>query len=109
VIVKPGGTGTPNFAISARLAPLPPRRFFIVALPSADLPPKKYTILFAISIFLLINSSSHTRKHAELCLITGWVSAQNKVQDNTVFNSLSQGLSNAIMDCGFAKGKADKV
>ena len=35
VIVKPGGTGIPNKFISARLAPLPPRRFLISALPSA--------------------------------------------------------------------------
>src|SRR5665213_494568 len=32
-------------AISARLAPLPPRRFFISLLPSALVPPKKYTRL----------------------------------------------------------------
>ena len=35
VIVKPGGTGTPIKFISAKLAPFPPRRFLISALPSA--------------------------------------------------------------------------
>ena len=35
VIVNPGGTGTPIKFISARLAPLPPKRFLISALPSA--------------------------------------------------------------------------
>ena len=35
VMVKPAGTGTPIRFISARLAPLPPSRFFISALPSA--------------------------------------------------------------------------
>ena len=35
VIVKPGGTGRPRRVISARLAPLPPSRSFILAPPSA--------------------------------------------------------------------------
>ena len=34
VIVNPGGTGRPMFVISARLAPLPPRRSFMSLLPS---------------------------------------------------------------------------
>src|ERR1700743_1463682 len=34
-MVKPGGTGRPRLAISARLAPLPPSRSRNVALPSA--------------------------------------------------------------------------
>src|SRR6478736_6006370 len=34
-MVKPGGTGRPRLAISARLAPLPPRRSRRPALPSA--------------------------------------------------------------------------
>jgi hypothetical protein len=41
VIVKPAGTGIPIVHISARLAPLPPRRFFIVPSPSALFPPKQ--------------------------------------------------------------------
>ncbi len=41
--VKPGGTGRPRPAISARLAPLPPSSSFIPALPSAVPPPKAYT------------------------------------------------------------------
>src|SRR5690606_6639147 len=44
-MVKPGGTGRPREDISARFAPLPPRRFFIDASPSADPPPKPYTHL----------------------------------------------------------------
>src|SRR5258708_23143601 len=40
-MVNPGGTGRPMLAISARLAPLPPSRFFISLLPSALPPPKK--------------------------------------------------------------------
>ena len=35
VRVNPGGTGKPIDAISARFAPLPPRRFFFSARPSA--------------------------------------------------------------------------
>src|SRR6266478_3652161 len=46
-MVKPGGTGSPRFAISARLAPLPPSRSRICALPSALPPPKAYTHLAA--------------------------------------------------------------
>src|SRR5208282_711443 len=42
-MVKPGGTGRPAFVISARPAPLPPRTSFILPLPSALPPPKKYT------------------------------------------------------------------
>ena len=34
VIVKPGGTGRPRLVISARFAPLPPRRYFWSRLPS---------------------------------------------------------------------------
>ncbi len=38
-IVKPGGTGRPMLAISARLAPLPPRIAFMFVLPSVTLLP----------------------------------------------------------------------
>jgi hypothetical protein len=34
VIVNPGGTGSPRFVISARFAPLPPRRSFMSFDPS---------------------------------------------------------------------------
>src|ERR1043166_598918 len=44
-MVKPGGTGSPRLAISARPAPLPPSRFFISARPSALPPPKAKTHL----------------------------------------------------------------
>src|SRR5664279_1895693 len=44
-MVKPGGTGSPRLAISARLAPLPPSRSFISALPSALPSPKVNTHL----------------------------------------------------------------
>src|SRR5437879_1041318 len=43
VIVKPGGTGSCRFVISARPAPLPPSSSFIAPLPSAVPSPKKYT------------------------------------------------------------------
>src|SRR5229473_3669828 len=42
-MVKPGGTGSARLLISARLAPLPPSRFFMSARPSALPPPKPYT------------------------------------------------------------------
>src|SRR5438477_3978809 len=42
-MVKPGGTGRPRLAISARLAPLPPRRSRRPALPSALPSPKVNT------------------------------------------------------------------
>ena len=35
VIVKPGGTGSPSFVISARFAPLPPSRYFCSFEPSS--------------------------------------------------------------------------
>src|SRR3954469_5170409 len=44
-MVKPGGTGSPRLAISARLAPLPPSRLRISALPSALPSPKVNTHL----------------------------------------------------------------
>src|SRR4030042_7073813 len=50
VMVKPAGTGMPKRVISCRLAPLPPRRFFCSARPSAFLLPKKYTHFFAVAI-----------------------------------------------------------
>src|SRR4029450_4718250 len=42
-MVKPGGTGSPAFVISARPDPLPPSRSFMFRLPSAFPAPKKYT------------------------------------------------------------------
>src|SRR6476661_10796087 len=50
-MVKPGGTGSPRLAISARLAPLPPSRSRISALPSALPSPNVNTHLpdFAVS------------------------------------------------------------
>src|SRR6202048_3978301 len=44
-MVKPGGTGSPRLAISARLAPLPPSKSRISALPSALPSPKVNTHL----------------------------------------------------------------
>src|SRR5665213_746965 len=44
-MVKPGGTGRPRLAISARLAPLPPSRSRRPALPSALPSPNVYTHL----------------------------------------------------------------
>ena len=41
VIVQPGGTGISKSAISAKLAPFPPSRFFISALPSVMSGPKR--------------------------------------------------------------------
>ena len=41
VIVNPGGTETPIRFISARLAPFPPSRFFILEFPSAFLSPNR--------------------------------------------------------------------
>src|ERR1700733_15026800 len=51
-MVKPGGTGSPRLAISARLAPLPPSRSRSPALPSAFPSPKVNTHLpdFAASV-----------------------------------------------------------
>src|SRR6185437_13162928 len=45
-MVKPGGTGKPRLAISARLAPLPPSRSRMLARPSALPSPKVKTHLF---------------------------------------------------------------
>src|SRR3546814_17131934 len=44
-MVKPGGTGRPRLAISARLAPLPPSRSRMLARPSARTSPKPLTSL----------------------------------------------------------------
>src|SRR5690606_9512825 len=44
-MVKPGGTGRPRLLISARLAPLPPKRSRMSARPSALPSPKAYTHL----------------------------------------------------------------
>src|SRR3954447_20902479 len=48
-MVKPGGTGRPRLAISARLAPLPPSRSRISALPSALPSPNVNTHLPALA------------------------------------------------------------
>src|ERR1700753_3090085 len=51
-MVKPGGTGRPRLAISARLAPLPPSRSRNSALPSALPSPKVNTHLPAFTASL---------------------------------------------------------
>ena len=51
-ILKPGGTGSPAFVISARPAPLPPSRSFMLRLPSAFPLPKKYAYFFDLPAFL---------------------------------------------------------
>ena len=43
VMVKPGGTARPMLAISAQLAPLPPSRCFMDALPSEPFLSNEYT------------------------------------------------------------------
>src|SRR5690349_16559432 len=48
-MVKPGGTGRPRFAISARLAPLPPSRSRISDRPSALPSPNVKTHLPALA------------------------------------------------------------
>ena len=49
-MVNPGGTGSPALVISARPAPLPPSRSFIVRSPSALPLPKKYTCFVAFAV-----------------------------------------------------------
>src|SRR6202795_526406 len=56
-MVKPGGTGNPALVISARPAPLPPSTSFILPLPSALPPPKKYTY-FTSFLRLVLTSIS---------------------------------------------------
>src|SRR5947208_1708991 len=51
-MVKPGGTGKPRYAISARPAPLPPRSLRISARPSAFPLPKLYTHFISPGDFL---------------------------------------------------------
>src|SRR6266508_1870314 len=48
-MVKPGGTGTPRFVISARLAPFPPSILFMSRVPSATPLPKKKTDCVIVS------------------------------------------------------------
>jgi hypothetical protein len=47
-MVKPGGTGRPMRVISARFAPLPPRRAFMEPSPSARPLPQVYTYFGAL-------------------------------------------------------------
>src|SRR4051812_7136434 len=49
-MVKPAGTGRPKLVISARLAPLPPSRFFIDAAPSVPLGPNEKTYFSAFAM-----------------------------------------------------------
>src|SRR5262249_53280163 len=51
-MVKPGGTGKPRLAISARPAPLPPRRLRMPARPSAlPLPKRETHLVLAEAVF----------------------------------------------------------
>src|SRR3979411_136198 len=65
-MVKPGGTGKPRLAISARLAPLPPSRSRISALPSALPSPKVNTHLPALARFWLGDGLLGTTLRADL-------------------------------------------
>src|ERR1035441_1189587 len=58
-MVKPGGTGSPRLAISARLAPLPPSKSRRPALPSALPSPNVNTHLpdFAASAAILVGAA----------------------------------------------------
>src|ERR1035437_6800074 len=53
LMAKPAGTGKPSRHISARLAPLPPSRFFMLALPSVFFRPgpNKYTYFLFLTFF----------------------------------------------------------
>ncbi|PAV92746.1 hypothetical protein WR25_13110 [Diploscapter pachys] len=55
LIVKPGGTGRPIDAISARFAPLPPSRFLSPFPPSETPPPKRYTywVIAGVGVWFL--------------------------------------------------------
>ena len=60
-MVNPGGTGNPALVISASPAPLPPSTSFILPLPSALPPPKKYTYLVDVcllEVFVSFTSAS---------------------------------------------------
>src|SRR5579862_9486052 len=61
-MVKPGGTGRPRLAISARLAPLPPSKSRSPALPSALPSPNVNTHLpdFAASVAGLVAATLPT-------------------------------------------------
>ncbi len=52
-IVNPGGTGSPRFVISARLAPLPPSRYFCSFEPSSN----AYTYLVAAITVLRLSKA----------------------------------------------------
>src|SRR5438132_12165717 len=66
-IVKPAGTGTPRFVISARFAPLPPSTSFMSPVPSAPPSPKKYTDLLT-----RCRRGSAATAEAELVGVGGW-------------------------------------
>src|SRR4051812_21316398 len=54
VMVNPDGTGIPKLVMSAKLAPLPPKRSFILPVPSALPLPKKYTRFFEVFLLLVL-------------------------------------------------------
>src|SRR5689334_10360203 len=56
-MVKPGGTGRPRFVISARLAPLPPRRYFCSLPPSSN----AYTYFGIVLRCLSVGVAHHDR------------------------------------------------
>ena len=68
-MVNPGGTGIPNFPISAKLAPLPPNKFFgflmfliflLLKLKVKLL--KKYLCLFKIALNKLSQQNTRDKK-----------------------------------------------
>src|SRR5438045_7777271 len=70
-MVKPGGTGRPRFAISARLAPLPPSKSRISALPSARPSPNVNTHLPGLAPAAGLPATALTGLGAGLAMLLG--------------------------------------
>src|SRR3990170_671809 len=65
-MVKPGGTGTPRFVISARPAPFPPRTSFILPCPSAaeEIDTfRGHPLLLQVSLFRLTHRDTGNIRH----------------------------------------------
>src|SRR5699024_10525274 len=69
VMVKPGGTGSPIFVISARFAPLPPNRSLSSLLPSWKSYTKVVTLVPPILGFSNVGRQAVDRRRPERRLI----------------------------------------
>src|SRR5690606_28575883 len=101
-MVKPGGTGRPRLLISARFAPLPPRRLRSLAAPSALPSPNVYThfaIMSSLDAGWLLKDSQQLQALPEPALVAYAISntAANQKREAATIESIRGGPTTPLL------------